>query len=46
MIYIDANIKDPPISIVPQPYEVHIQILRVALKIKAKCNHVEQRKFR
>jgi hypothetical protein len=46
LIYIDADIKDPPISIDPQPYEVRIQILGVALKMKAKSNHVKQNKSR
>jgi hypothetical protein len=41
LIYIDADIKDPPVSIDPRPYEVQIQISGVALKMKAKSNHME-----
>jgi hypothetical protein len=46
LIYIDADIKDSPISIDPQPYEVQIQILGVAFKMKTKSNHMEQNKSR
>jgi hypothetical protein len=46
LIYIDANIKDPPVSIDPQPYKVQIWISGVVLKMKAKSNHVEQNKSR